>query len=108
MPRMVHVIRPGERDPGTTQTSGMRREAGISAKLSGSTGLWLGVGKNEPGGVSGAHHHGESESRIFILKGRIRFGSGQKLEHVVDTEPGDFVFLSPWEVHMDENFEPDS
>jgi uncharacterized RmlC-like cupin family protein len=108
MPRMVHVIRPGERDPGTTQTSGMRREAGISAKLSGSTGLWMGVGKNEPGGVSGVHHHGESESGIYILKGRIRFRYGEKLEHVVDTEPGDFVFVPPWEVHMEENLEPDS
>ncbi len=108
MPRMVHVIRPGERDPGTTQTSGMRREAGISAKLSGSKGLWMGVGKNEPGGVSGVHHHGESESGIYILKGRIRFRYGEKLEHVVDTEPGDFVFVPPWEIHMEENLEPDS
>jgi uncharacterized RmlC-like cupin family protein len=108
MPRMVRVIRPSERDLGTTPPSGMRREGGISSKLTGSEGLWMGVGKNEPGGTSGVHHHGKSESGIYILKGRIRFRWGEKLEHTVDTEPSDFVFVPPWEVHMEENLEPDS
>jgi uncharacterized RmlC-like cupin family protein len=105
---MVHVIRPHERDGGTAQTPGMRREAAISAKLTGSTGLWMGTGINEPGGCSAVHHHGDTESGIYVLKGRIRFRFGEKLEHVVDTEPGDFIFVPPWEIHQEENLDPDT
>lgn len=103
---MVKVIRPSERDSGTAQTPGMRREAGISAKTAGSNGLWMGTAVNAPGACSAAHHHGENESGIYILRGRVRFRWGAKLEHVVDTEPGDFVFVPPFEVHMEENLDP--
>ncbi len=105
---MVKVIRPNERDCGTAQTPGMKREAGISAALTGATGLWMGTGVNDPGGVSGVHHHGQNESGIYILSGRIRFRWGEQLEHVVDTSPGDFVFVPAWEVHQEENLDPDN
>jgi len=85
----------------------MKREAGISAALTGSTGLWMGTGVNEPGGVSGVHHHGPNESGIYILKGHIRFRWGAKLENVVDTSPGDFVFVPPYEIHQEENLDQD-
>jgi uncharacterized RmlC-like cupin family protein len=85
----------------------MKREAGISQKLSGSEGLWMGTGMNEPGGNSGVHHHGHTESGIYVLKGRIRFRFGEKLENVVDTEPGDFIFVPPYEIHSEENLSPD-
>ena len=81
---MVRIIRPQERDKGTTQTPGMQREAAISAGLTGSTGLWMGVGMNAPGAASGAHHHGASESGIYVLKGRLRFRWGDRLEHFAD------------------------
>ena len=67
----------------------------------------MGVGKNEPGAASGVHHHGQSESGIYILQGRIRFRWGKNMENVVDTEPGDFVFVPPWEIHSEENLDPD-
>jgi uncharacterized RmlC-like cupin family protein len=104
---MVKVIRPEERDCGTAQTPGMRREGGISEGLTGSNGLWMGTAVNEPGAKSGVHHHGHNESGIYILRGRVRFRWGAKLEHVVDTNPGDFVFVPPYEVHMEENLEED-
>lgn len=103
---MVKVIRPGERDSSTAQTPGMKREAGISASLTGSEGLWMGTAVNAPGASSGAHHHGENESGIYILRGRVRFRWGPKLENVVDTEPGDFIFVPPYEVHLEENLDP--
>ncbi|MFN0145302.1 MAG: cupin domain-containing protein [Dehalococcoidia bacterium] len=104
---MVRVTRPGERDGGTAQTPGMRREAGISAALSGSQGLWMGTAVNDPGQRSGVHHHGANESGIYILRGRVRFRWGENLEHVVDTEPGDFVFVPPFEIHQEENLDTD-
>lgn len=106
MARMVRIVRPEERDRATAQTPGMTREAAISPATTGSEGLWMGVGRNDPGAVSGVHHHGPSESGIYVLKGRIRFRWGEKLEHVADTAPGDFVFVPPYEVHMEENLSP--
>lgn len=103
---MVTVIRPNQRDNSTAQTSGMVRQAGISKDLAGSEGLWMGLAVNGPGQQSGAHHHGANESGIYILKGRVRFRWGAKLEHVLDTEPGDFVFVPPHEVHLEENLDP--
>lgn len=105
---MVKVVRPYERDCGTAQTPGMRREAGISAGTAGSEGLWMGTAVNDPGACSAAHHHGHNESGIYILRGRVRFRWGERLEHVVDTEPGDFVFVPPFEVHMEENLDPEN
>ena len=102
---MVRVIRPHERDKSTAQTSGMIREGGISAALTGSEGLWMGTATNAPGMRSGVHHHGVNESGIYILSGRVRFRWGERLEHVVDTGPGDFVFVPPYEVHLEENLD---
>jgi uncharacterized RmlC-like cupin family protein len=105
---MVRVIRPAERDRGTAQTPGMVREAGISASLTGLQGLWMGTAVNSPGQSSGAHHHGANESGIYILRGRVRFRWGNRLEHVLDTEPGDFIFVPPYEVHLEENLDPEN
>lgn len=105
---MVRIIQPNDRDCGTAQTPGMQREAAISAKLTGAEGLWMGIGRNEAGGASGVHHHGATESGIYVIKGRIRFRWGENLEFVADAEPGDFIFVPPWEVHMEENLDPDA
>jgi len=104
---MVTIIRRPERDRSTAQTPGMIREAGISASLTGSLGLWMGVAVNEPGQRSGAHHHGDNETGIYVLRGRVRFRWGARLEHVMDAEPGDFVFVPPYEVHLEENLDPE-
>lgn len=105
---MVKVIKPGERDGGTAQTPGMRREAGISAGTAGSKGIWMGTAVNAPGAASGAHHHGHNESGIYVLSGHVRFRWGDNLQHVIDTEPGDFVFVPPFEVHMEQNLDADA
>jgi uncharacterized RmlC-like cupin family protein len=104
---VVVIIKRDERDADTAQTPGMRREAGISDRLTSATGLWMGVGVNEPGGCSAAHHHGGNESGIYVLRGRLRFYWGRHLEHVQDAGPGDFIFVPPWEVHIEENLDPD-
>jgi len=105
---MVRIVRPEERDAGTAQTPGMRREAGISGALSGSEGLWMGLARNDPGGCSDVHHHGESESGIYLVEGRVRFRWGDSLEQVADAGPGDFIFVPPYEIHSEENLDPDN
>lgn len=105
---MISIVRPEERDAGTAQTPGMRREAGISGALTDSEGLWMGLARNEPGGCSDVHHHGESESGIYLVEGRVRFRWGDSLEQVADAGPGDFIFVPPYEIHSEENLDPDN
>jgi uncharacterized RmlC-like cupin family protein len=99
----IVVVRPSDRDLGTAQTVGMVREAGVSPETSGATGIWSGYVKGPPGMASGAHHHGDCETAIYVLSGRARFHFGPQLERSVDVGAGDFLFVPPNEVHVEEN-----
>ena len=104
----LRVVRPHERDAGTAQTPGMRREAGVAASTVGAEKIWLGHVTMEPGMKSGAHHHGPVESAIYIISGRARFRFGERLEHTAEAGPGDFVFVPPEAVHQEINPDPDT
>src|SRR5688572_10613847 len=104
---MLKRIAPKDRTQNTAQTPGMRREAAIAPDTVGSRGLWAGFVETGPALCSGAHHHGEAESGIYVLKGRVRFYFGEKLEHTIEAESGDFVYVPPMEVHMEENMDGD-
>lgn len=87
----------------TAQTSGMSRLVAVSEEAGGSRGLWAGFVTIPPGVRSGAHHHGEAESVIYMLSGRARFRWGDNLEGAADAGPGDFVFVPPHLVHQEIN-----
>ncbi|MHB8376145.1 MAG: cupin domain-containing protein [Dehalococcoidia bacterium] len=97
----VRVIRPHERDAATAQTPGMARVAGVSAATCGSSGVWMGEVTTEPHFRSGAHHHGNVESAIYVVRGRMRMRWGDRLERSVDAGPGDFVFVPAHVVHQE-------
>jgi len=99
----VRVVRPEQRDRGTAQTPGMDRAEGIGARTVGARGLWVGHVTVAAGVRSGAHHHGEAESAIYVLSGNARFRFGDRLEDRVDAGPGDFVFVPPHVVHQEIN-----
>ncbi|MCX6024452.1 MAG: cupin domain-containing protein [Chloroflexi bacterium] len=99
----IQVIRPGDRDANTVQTTGMVREAGVCETTTGATTIWSGYVKTPPGTVSGAHHHGDCETAIYVLSGRARFFFGETLEHVVEVAQGDFLYVPPNEVHVEQN-----
>ena len=103
--RELRVVRPQERDRGTAQTPGMRREAGVAGSTVGAQKLWLGHVTMAPGVKSGAHHHGPVESALYILSGRARFRSGPRLEQAFAAGPGDFVFVPPKVVHQELNMD---
>ncbi len=104
----LRVVKPHERDAGTAQTPGMRREAGVAASTVGAEKIWAGHVTMEPGMKSGAHHHGHVESAIYIISGRARFRFGERLEHTADAGPGDFIFVPPEAVHQEINPDPDT
>lgn len=99
----VRIVRPGERDAGTAQTPGMVREAGVSAKTCGSAEVWMGEVTTGPRFRSGAHHHGDVESALYVARGHCRFRWGERLEHSADASAGDFIFVPARVVHQEIN-----
>lgn len=98
----LRVIRPDDRIPDTA-SGAMRREAAVSGVTVGAGRLWVGYVELDPGMVSAVHHHGESESVIYLISGRARFVWGDGLSEVVDAEVGDFVWVPPHLVHAEIN-----
>jgi len=103
----VQVVKPLEFDDQTAQTTGMRRLAAISHVLVGSEAIWAGVMLAEPNTASSVHHHGPLETVVYVLSGMSKVRWGSRLEHEVDLEPGDFVFIPPYAPHQEINPSPD-
>lgn len=61
-----------------------------------------------PGAATGAHHHGDQETILYVVKGIARYRWGQRLKHVVEAGPGDFVFIPAHTVHQEINASADS
>jgi uncharacterized RmlC-like cupin family protein len=99
---MFRVVRPDDRVPDAS-SGAMRREAAISGGLVGAEHLWFGYVELEPGMVSAVHHHGASESAIYVLSGDARFCVGDDLSEVHDARAGDFVWVPPEVVHVELN-----
>ena len=51
----------------------MVRTAAISGDLVGAQGLWMGRTVVMPGATSGDHHHGDSETGIYVVSGNPVF-----------------------------------
>ena len=99
----VRVIGPDERDTRTGQTPGLQRFEAISARMAGSQRMWMGYSVLEPGGRTGVHHHGESETGIYVISGVARWWVGDRLDEVREANAGDFVFIPPHLVHWEQN-----
>ncbi|MGN6679275.1 MAG: cupin domain-containing protein [Streptosporangiaceae bacterium] len=104
--RSLRLIRPAALSGATAQTSGMLRAAAISGDLVGAQSLWMGRTVLPPGVSSGDHHHGESETGIYVAAGNPVFvfrdpGTGAIVR--LQTEPGDYVWVPPHARHREEN-----
>jgi uncharacterized RmlC-like cupin family protein len=104
---LAHV--PASRlDAQTAQTDGMRRREAISGRTVGSEAIWMGQTTVSPGAVSANHHHGRSETAIYVVAGNPVFVFlHDGAEHRVETAPGDYVYVPPFVAHREENPSPD-
>src|SRR5262252_9693795 len=102
----VKVIPGSQLDPNTAQTPGMDRAAAINFARAGAKKLWAGTVKIHANAKTGAHHHGELESVIYVLRGRARMRWGEQLEYVAEAGPGDFIFVPPYVPHQEINANP--
>ena len=103
----VRVIPGDQLDPNTAQTPGMNRAAAINFARVGAEKLWAGTVHIHAGAKTGAHHHGELESVIYVLKGRARMRWGEALEFVAEAGPGDFIYVPPFVPHQEINASDD-
>jgi len=99
----VKVIPGSQLDLNTAQTTGMTRAAAITHARTGASKLWAGTVKIEPNAKTGAHHHGELESVIYVVSGRARMRWGDQLEFVAEAGPGDFIYVPPFVPHQEIN-----
>ena len=104
----LHHVAGGSLSDSTAQTAGMTRVAAISGELCGSRTLWMGESHMAPGSVSGAHHHGDSETAIYVVSGTPEFVySDDGCEVRLRTQPGDYVFVPPMVPHIESNAHSD-
>ena len=107
----LRLIRAGSLSSDTAQTGGMQRSAAISGELVGAQALWMGRTVIAPGTSSGDHHHGASETGIYVVSGNPVFvfrepSSGSLIR--LETQPGDYVWVPPHVPHREENPSPDT
>ena len=103
----VRIVAACDLDPNTPQTPGMNRAAAITTATAGAKKLWAGTVTIHAGAKTGAHHHGELESVIYVLKGKARMRWGEALEFVAEAGPGDFIYVPPFVPHQEINASPD-
>jgi uncharacterized RmlC-like cupin family protein len=104
----VRLVRSSELDSGTAQTDGMQRFAALSGASVGTEKLWMGETIASPSSASGNHHHGESETVIYVRAGHPEFVFFDGDAEVrIRTNPGDYVFVPPMLPHREENPHPE-
>jgi uncharacterized RmlC-like cupin family protein len=97
-------VTPGDRSTSVGQNSDMERSIAVSADTVGSVGLYSSVVTTAPGGKTRIHHHGGCETSIYIVSGRARYTWGPSgLEHEMEAETGDFIYIPAGEIHVEEN-----
>jgi len=99
----VKIISSSQLDLNTPQTPGMTRAAAITHARTGASKLWAGTVTIDANAKTGAHHHGELESVIYVVSGRARMRWGESLEFAAEAGPGDFIYVPPFVPHQEIN-----
>ncbi len=99
----VRIIRADQLDDRTAQTLGMHRKAAVTTERTGATKLWAGTVTIDPKAKTGAHHHGDLESVIYVVRGVARLRWGNRLEYVAEAAAGDFIYVPPYVPHQEIN-----
>jgi uncharacterized RmlC-like cupin family protein len=99
----VKIIPGSQLDLNTPQTPGMTRAAAITHARAGADKLWAGTVTIDANAKTGAHHHGELESVIYVVSGRARMRWGEALEFAAEAGPGDFIYVPPFVPHQEIN-----
>jgi uncharacterized RmlC-like cupin family protein len=102
--RPLRHVRAADLSADTGQTPGMSRREAVSSQTVGSERVWMGQTTVAPQTASANHHHGDSETAIYVVSGNPVFvfvEDGQEVR--LTPEPGDYVFVPPFTPHREEN-----
>jgi uncharacterized RmlC-like cupin family protein len=99
----VRIVTGDALDANTVQTPGMARAAAITHDRTGANKLWAGTVTIQPGAKTGAHHHGELESVLYVVSGRAQMRWGEQLEYIAEARAGDFIYVPPFVPHQELN-----
>ena len=83
-------LRPGQTYEGR---QGFSYFEGIARETTGSQAICMHLLTIPPGGRAKAHKHATHETAIFVLEGRAKMAWGERLEHMMDTEAGDLIYI---------------
>lgn len=95
-PAKLIALRP-EREVMTRQ--GLPYFLGISGQTVGARGLAMHIVVIPPGARAEPHSHAGYETGIYVLEGRVMTRWGERLEHEIVSEAGDFLFVPPGVPH---------
>jgi hypothetical protein len=104
----VKIVHSDELDLNTPQTPGMTRAAAITHARAGANKLWAGTMLVQPDAKTGPHHHGELETVLYVVKGRVRMRWGDQLEFSEEARQGDFILRSTLRAAPGDQCEPRS
>lgn len=99
----VKVIPGDQLGPAAASTLGMNRSTAINKARAGAEKIWAGTVTIYANAKTGAHHHGDLESIIYVVKGKARMRWGARLEFTAEAGPGDFIFVPPYVPHQEIN-----
>jgi len=97
-------VTPEQRLTSVGQHTDMERSIAVSARTTGSAGLYSSVVTTAPGAKTRIHHHGPCETSIYVLSGAARYTFGPSgVESAFDAAAGDFVYIPAGEIHVEAN-----
>jgi uncharacterized RmlC-like cupin family protein len=99
----VRIIGPSEFDSNIPQTPGLHRRAAVTTLNAGASKIWAGTFTVEAQAKTGAHHHGDLETVIYVLNGVARLRWGDRLEFEGEAAAGDFIYVPPYVPHQEIN-----
>lgn len=104
-PRPCFKLRPGAAYGGK---QGFDYCEGIARETTGSQGICMHLLTIPPGGRAKAHKHATHETAIYMLTGRTVMYWGARLEHRMQTEAGDMVYIPADVPHLPVNPGPET
>jgi len=97
-------VTPEQRLTSVGQHTDMERSIAVSARTTGSAGLYSSVVTTAPGAKTRVHHHVPCETSIYVLSGAARYTWGPHgIESTFDAAAGDFVYIPAGEIHVEAN-----